>query len=72
MNQITDEFINHAAGRVWVDEQDYAMVKADLHLTDRVNVFGGLVGAVLERHLPFHTRADDGRLLVCAQHGLAS
>lgn len=43
---IKDKFINRAAGRVWVDEQDYALVKADLHLTERVNVIGGLVGAV--------------------------
>jgi hypothetical protein len=43
---IKDRFINKAAGRVWVDEADYAMVKADLHLTEKVNVVGGLVGAV--------------------------
>lgn len=43
---IKDKFINRAAGRVWIDEQDYALVKADLHLTERVNVIGGLVGAV--------------------------
>ena len=41
-----DNFINKAAGRVWVDESDYAIAKADLHLTQRVNVLGGLVGAV--------------------------
>jgi hypothetical protein len=29
-----------------VDEADYAMVKAHLHLTEKVNVVGGLVGAV--------------------------
>jgi len=43
---IKDRFINKAGGRVWVDETDYAMVKADLHLTEKVNVVGGLVGAV--------------------------
>jgi hypothetical protein len=41
-----DRFINKAAGRAWVDEADYALVKADLYLTERVNVVGGLVGAV--------------------------
>ena len=41
-----DNFINKAAGRVWVDEADYAIAKADLHLTQQVNVLGGLVGAV--------------------------
>ena len=43
---IKDRFINKAAGRAWVDELEYALVKADLHLTERVNVVGGLVGAV--------------------------
>ena len=43
---IKDRFINKAAGRVWVDEADYALVKANLHLSEKVNVIGGLVGAV--------------------------
>jgi hypothetical protein len=43
---LKERFINKAAGRVWVDEADYALVKADLHLTEHVNVLGGLVGAV--------------------------
>jgi hypothetical protein len=41
-----DNFINKAAGRVWVDESDYAIAKADVHLTQQVNVLGGLLGAV--------------------------
>jgi hypothetical protein len=41
-----DRFINLTAGRLWVDEVDYALVKASLHLTEKVNVIGGLVGAV--------------------------
>jgi len=31
---------------VWVDEAEFAVVKADLYLTEKVNVVGGLVGAV--------------------------
>jgi hypothetical protein len=46
VRNLKDRFINKAAGRVWVDEADYKLVKADLHLTERVNVVGGLVGAV--------------------------
>lgn len=41
-----DRFINIAAGRLWVDEEDCALVKANLHLTEKVNVIGGIVGAV--------------------------
>lgn len=48
---IKDKFINKAAGRVWVDETDYAMVKANLYLSEKVNVVGGLVGAVSKFNL---------------------
>jgi hypothetical protein len=46
VNQFADNFINKAAGRVWIDEQDYAVAQAQLHLTQPVNVLGGIVGAV--------------------------
>lgn len=60
-NNIKDRFINHAAGHVWLDEADFAVTKADVHLTQQVNVFGGVAGAIwkftyaLERE-----RTDDG------------
>jgi hypothetical protein len=58
---IKDRFINRAAGSIWVDEQDYALVKADLHLTQKVSVFGGLVGAVWKCTYSFErARTDDG------------
>ncbi|HVU08815.1 MAG TPA: hypothetical protein VHG89_09760 [Verrucomicrobiae bacterium] len=60
-SSIKDRFINRAAGRIWVDETDYAMVKADLHLTQKVNVLGGLVGAVWKFNYSFEReRTDDG------------
>lgn len=45
-NSFADKFINKAAGRVWIDEEDYAIAQAHLHLTEQVNVLGGIVGAV--------------------------
>ena len=45
-NNLKEKFLNKAAGRVWVDEQDSVPVKADLHLSAPVSVLGGLVGAV--------------------------
>ncbi|MEY4386258.1 MAG: hypothetical protein RLY20_1541 [Verrucomicrobiota bacterium] len=45
-NSIKEKFLNKAAGRVWVDEQNSVPVKADLHLSKPVSVLGGLVGAV--------------------------
>jgi hypothetical protein len=46
VRNLTDRFVNKIAGRVWVDEVEFAVVKADLYLTEKVNVVGGLVGAV--------------------------
>jgi hypothetical protein len=43
---LKERFINRAAGRVWLDEKESQLVRADLYLTERVNVLGGLVGAV--------------------------
>ncbi len=45
-NNFKDRFINIAAGRLWVDEEDSALVKASLHLTEKVSVIGGIVGAI--------------------------
>jgi len=58
---IKDRFINKAAGRVWVDEADYVIAKADVHLTETVNVAGGLVGAVWKFNYSFdRERTSDG------------
>jgi len=58
---IKDRFINKAAGRVWVDEADYVIAKADVYLTETVNVVGGLVGAVWKFNYSFNReRTLDG------------
>jgi len=46
VHTFADKFINKAAGRVWVDEEDYALAQAQLHLTEPVTVLGGLVGVL--------------------------
>jgi hypothetical protein len=58
---LKDRFINKAAGRAWVDEEEYALVKANLRLTERVSVIGGLVGAVWRFDYSFdRERTEDG------------
>ena len=58
---LKERFINKAAGRVWIDAGDYSLVKADLHLTQQVNVGWGLIGAVWEFHYGFEReRTADG------------
>jgi len=60
-NSIKDRFINHVAGRLWIDEADAALAQANIHLTEKVNVFGGLVGAVWKFNGTLQrSRTDDG------------
>ena len=46
VNSFADKFINKAAGRIWIDEEDYSISQGRLYLTEQVNVLGGIVGAV--------------------------
>lgn len=58
---IKEKFINKAAGRVWLDEEEYAVSKVAIHLTEQVNVLGGLVGAVWKFTYNFErSRIEEG------------
>lgn len=58
---LKDRFINKAAGRLWVDEGDSVLVKAAVHLTEKVNVVGGLVGSIWKFDYAFdRERTPDG------------
>lgn len=46
VNQMADKILNRLAGFVWVDEEDFEVVKLDVHLTEKVSVWGGLVGSM--------------------------
>lgn len=46
VNSLADKFINKAAGRIWIDAEDYAISQAQLRLTEQVNILGGIVGSV--------------------------
>ncbi len=60
-HDLKDRIINKTAGRIWVDEAEAVLVQADLHLTEKVNVVGGLVGAIASFTLSFNrTRTADG------------
>jgi hypothetical protein len=60
-HDIKDRIINKMAGRVWVDEAESVIVKADFHLTEKVNVVAGLVGAIAGFTLSFNrSRTVDG------------
>jgi len=48
-----DRFINKVAGRAWVDEADGFVVKVELHMTEPLEVVGGLVGVVKQCQYSF-------------------
>ncbi len=56
-----DPFINKAAGRVWVDEVEAVVARADMRLTEEVGVFLGLVGMVKSGLMQFEReRTQEG------------
>ena len=77
-----DYVLNKLTGKVWIDEQDWEIVRADAHLTDRVRVLLGLVATLdkVEIHfeqirmgdavyLPLKLSANfEGRKLFTALH----
>jgi hypothetical protein len=58
---LKDRFLNKAAGRLWLDEEEYALVKAEVHLTESINIVGGLVATVRDFNFSFgRERTGDG------------
>ena len=58
---LKERFLNKTAGRVWVDEAEYVIVKAEAKLTEGFSVVGGLVGTVHKFNFSFgRVRTADG------------
>jgi hypothetical protein len=61
VRQMQDRFLNRAAGKVWIDEREYELVKADIHLLEPVKFIGGVVGAVHRfNYILERIRLDEG------------
>ena len=43
---LKERFVNLMAGRLWIDQEEAALARAEFRLTGPVNVAGGLVGAL--------------------------
>jgi hypothetical protein len=56
-----DYLLNKLAGKVWVDEEDFDIVKVEARLTERTRVFWGLLGNIEKADLYFEqTRVSEG------------
>lgn len=43
---IADRFLNQIAGKIWIDEQDFEIARAEVHLRSPVTLWGGVLGAM--------------------------
>ena len=58
---IKDRLINRVAGRVWVDEREFAIKQCKLHLIESVSIVGGIVGEAQKFDYSFdRERTEDG------------
>ncbi|MDB6110322.1 MAG: hypothetical protein JWR69_2072 [Pedosphaera sp.] len=69
--KLTDRFVNHMAGTVWIDAQEFEIAKADIHLQNEISLWGGIVGTL--RRCDFtllRTRLPDGVWFNSFSHGI--
>jgi hypothetical protein len=60
-NGIRDRLINRVAGRIWVDEREYAIRSCKLTLLESVSIVGGIVGEAQKFDYSFdRERTEDG------------
>ena len=58
---IQDRILNRMAGRVWVDEREYAIQRCAVSLTESINIVGGIVGEAKKFNYAFEReRTEDG------------
>jgi len=56
-----DRLLNKVAGKVWVDTQDYEIVRLEIHLAGKATMWGGLLASVRKLEGEFEqTRTDEG------------
>jgi hypothetical protein len=55
-----DYLLNKLAGKVWVDEQDFDIVKVEARLTERTRVYWGLLGNIEKADLYFEQTRVNG------------
>ncbi len=60
-NGIKDRVINRVAGRIWVDEREFAIKRCKLTLLESISIIGGIVGEAQKFDYSFdRERTEDG------------
>ena len=58
---LQDRIVNRVAGRIWLDEREFAIKKCALNLIESISILGGIVGEAQKFHYGFEReRTEDG------------
>ncbi len=61
VNTVADRLINNIAGTAWIDQEEFELVKTEIHLQTEVTLLGGLIGALKQLHFTLErTRMESG------------
>ena len=59
--QAADRLLNHLAGKLWIDEQEFEIAKIEIHLQSEVTLWGGLLASLKQFTFTLsRTRIEDG------------
>ena len=65
INGLKDRVINNLSGRIWIDAEEYELVRSELMLTAPVSLVGGIVGTLRKFDYSLHrVRAEGGAWFV--------
>jgi hypothetical protein len=71
IKKLTDRLVNHIAGTVWIDAQEFEIAKADIHLQCEISLWGGIIGTLKRCDFTMlRTRLPDGVWFNSFSHGL--
>ena len=61
VKQVMDRLLNHLSGTVWIDEEEFEIAKAEIHLDSEVTLWHGVLASLKRFTLSLErTRIDDG------------
>ena len=64
INRMTDRILNKLAGKIWFDQQEFEIVRADAHLAGEASMLGGIAGTLRRGDIFFEqVRMEDGAWL---------
>ena len=67
---MTDRFLNHIAGTVWIDAEEFEIAKLELHLQGEVTLWDGLIGTLRRGSYTLERiRLPDGAWFNHSSHG---